>query len=259
MANGKTIYAKDPDRLAFTGSVRKLFSVGVALNSLGAAHRFHTPVFRQGAVDSSGKLAGNLVLVGAGDLTLGGRLTVQGNVAITNFDHNDANNLGTAILTPQNPLRGLDELARQVRASGVHRVAGNVVVDDRLFESYRVPNGKLLITPILVNENMVDVTVDPTQPGRRANVGWRPKTPGFTVDGNVTTGAASSEEAVKLSGDGLVECIGTAGCAGTVSGSIPIGYKAPLSNERTLVRTFRIEDPPSFRGSPSSKPCGASV
>ena len=40
-----------PDRLAFTGSVRKLFSVGVALNRLGPSHRFLTPVYRTGAVD----------------------------------------------------------------------------------------------------------------------------------------------------------------------------------------------------------------
>ena len=36
-----------------------------------------------------------------------------------------------------------------------------MVVDSRLFEPYRVPNGQLLITPTMLNENMVDVTVTP--------------------------------------------------------------------------------------------------
>ena len=81
-------------------------------------------------------LEGNLILVAAGDLTLGGRQTSNGAIAFTNYDHNDANNLGTAILTPQDPLSGLDELARQVRSSGIRKVNGDVIVDTRLFDSY---------------------------------------------------------------------------------------------------------------------------
>ena len=81
--------------------------------------RFTTPVYRQGTVDDKGVLTGDLILVPAGDLTLGGRLNDDGTIAFTDFDHNDANNLGTAILPPQDPLHGLDSLARQVRASGI--------------------------------------------------------------------------------------------------------------------------------------------
>ena len=168
----KPVYALAPDRLAFTGSVRKLFSVGLALNALGASHRFTTPVYRRGSVDAAGVLKGDLILVGDGDLTFGGRANTDGSIAFTNFDHNDANNLHTAILTPQDPLRGLNELARQVRAAGIRAVSGDVIVDDRLFQSYRVPNGNLLITPILVNENMVDVWLTPTQ-ARAKLRGWR--------------------------------------------------------------------------------------
>jgi len=246
LASGKTIYALDADRKSFTGSVRKLFSVGVALNRLGPDHRFRTPIYRSGAVDSSGALAGDLILVAAGDLTLGGRLTPRGTVQFTDFDHNDANNLDTAILTPQDPLRGLHDLARQVRAAGIRTVGGDVVVDDRLFEAYRVPNGDLLVSPILVNENMVDVTVTPTRAGQPARVDWRPKTPGFRVTANVMTVAAGKPDDVTLSDKGLVNCVGSSGCAGTVAGTIPVGYKAPLSGSAMFVRTFRIEDPPSF-------------
>jgi D-alanyl-D-alanine carboxypeptidase/D-alanyl-D-alanine-endopeptidase (penicillin-binding protein 4) len=246
LESGETLYELQADQQAFTGSVRKLFSVGLALRQLGADYRFTTPVYRRGAVDARGVLDGDLVLVAAGDLTFGGRLLPDGSIEFTNFDHNDANNLGTAILTPQNPLHGLDDLARQVRAAGIQTVGGDVVVDDRLFVSFRVPNQNLLITPIMVNENMVDVTVSPTQADQAASVDWRPRTDAFAVTGTVNTVAAGAPETVTLSGDARVECVGTAGCSGSLTGNIPVGYRAPLSASPTLVQTFRIEDPAAF-------------
>lgn len=243
---GEAVYTLRPDQLAFTGSVRKLFSVGLALRQLGAGHRFTTPVYRRGEVDRRGVLHGDLVLVAAGDLTFGGRVTAGDGIAFTDFDHNDANNLGTAILTPQDPLRGVNSFAQQIRAAGIRSLAGDVIVDTRLFESFRVPNGNLLITPIMVNENMVDVTVTPTVPGRAASIDWRPKTDAFTVTGSVNTVAAGMPDTVTLSGDGLATCIGIPGCSGAISGDIPVGYKAPLSGRPTLVQTFRIEEPAAF-------------
>jgi D-alanyl-D-alanine carboxypeptidase len=121
-----------------------------------------------------------------------------------------------------------------------------VVVDDRLFDSFRVPNQNLLITPIMVNENMVDVTVTPSQVGQAAAVDWRPKSDAFAVNGSVNTTAAGTPETVSLSGEGLVDCVGTEGCAGTLAGDIPVGYRAPLSRSPVLVQTFRIEDPAAF-------------
>jgi D-alanyl-D-alanine carboxypeptidase len=242
----ETLYELQADQMAFTGSVRKLFSVGLALNELGADHRFTTPVYRRGAVDAQGALTGDLVVVAAGDLILGGRVNADDTVTFTDFDHNDANNLDTAILSPQDPLRGLDNLAQQVGASGIRAVSGDVIIDDRFFDSFRVPNQNLLITPIMVNENMVDVSVSPAQPGQTASLDWRPRTAAFVVNGSVNTVALGAPETVMLSGNGLVECIGTAACAGTVQGDIPVDYQAPLSDSPTWVRTFRVEDPATF-------------
>jgi D-alanyl-D-alanine carboxypeptidase/D-alanyl-D-alanine-endopeptidase (penicillin-binding protein 4) len=246
LATGRTVYQQSPDRLAFTGSVRKLYSVGLAMNALGASHRIVTPVYRRGTVDARGVLHGDLVLVAAGDLTLGGRLLPDGSVAFTDFDHNDANNLGTAILTPQSPLRGLDSLAQQVRASGIRSIRGDVVIDDRLFDSYRVPNGNLLVTPIVVNENMVDVSATPAQPGQSARVDWRPKTAAFSVRNELKTVAAGAPSEIDLSNDGRMQCNWPQPCSGVVGGTIPVGYKAPLSGSSTFVGTFRVERPASF-------------
>src|SRR5689334_14570521 len=56
IASGEVIYDlnSSSNYRLLTGSVRKLYSVGTALNTLGAAHRFKTPVFRNGVVDGNG-------------------------------------------------------------------------------------------------------------------------------------------------------------------------------------------------------------
>ncbi len=245
LRTGKTFYPLNPDKLSFTGSTRKLFSVGETLNGFGADYRQVTPVYSTGSVDGQGNLTGNLILFGQGDLTFGGRRIDANTIQITDFDHGDADNLDTAILTPQDPLYGIDQLAAQVKASGITKVTGEVAVDDRFFKPYRVPNQDLLISPVMVNENMVDVTVTPTQPGQPATVVYRPETAAFAVENDITTGPPGSADTVQLSSK-LITCLGQVGCKGKISGSIPQDYKAPLTGASTMVRTFRIEDPSTF-------------
>jgi D-alanyl-D-alanine carboxypeptidase/D-alanyl-D-alanine-endopeptidase (penicillin-binding protein 4) len=252
---GRALYSTNPDRLAFTGSTRKIFSVGLALDQLGAHRTTTTSVYRMGGLDKAGTLHGDLVLVGAGDLTLGGRRTADDQIAYTDFDHNDANNLGTGILTPQDPLTGVRALAAQIKAAGVTRVSGDVVIDDRLFTSYRVPNQQLLITPTMLNEDMVDVTVTPTAPGQPAKIEYRPATSAFRVVGTVMTTAAGTAPTVAIPAGrtpagtmvtGVVNCAAQPGCTGTISGTIPMDYKAPLSGQPSFAGTFRIDDPEAF-------------
>ena len=76
--SGAVVYSLGPDSLFFTGSVRKLFSVAEALDSLGPGHRFTTPIYRRGRLGRGGALRGDLVLKASGDLTLGGRTTSPG-------------------------------------------------------------------------------------------------------------------------------------------------------------------------------------
>ncbi len=233
--SGKLIYDLNSQEKLLTGSVRKVYSVGNALNTLGADHRFVTPVFRNGELDASGNLKGDLILVAAGDLTMGGRDNGNDTVAVTNYDHNDANNLGSAILTAPDPLAGLDKLAQQVVASGITKVSGNVIIDDRLFKEFRVPNQDLQITPIIINDNRIDVTILPTQPGERAKVEWRPHTAAFKVTRDVMTVAAGATTDVTLTHSGPH--------LGIVSGQIAVDYVPPLAGVKTLVQTFRTDDP----------------
>ncbi len=236
----KVLLATGPETPFFTGSVRKLFSVGLALDALGADHRFHTPVYRTGAVSPEGVLEGDLVLVASADLTLGGRDQPDGTIAFTNFDHTESNSLGSSILTDTDPLAGLRALARQVAASGIRAVEGDIIVDDRLFEHFRVPNGNVLITPVIVNDNLVDVTILPTEPGQPASVDWRPKSAAFSVRSDVVTVAGDEEADVTL------EVSPDDPSVGVVTGRIPVGYAPALPGVPTLVRTFAIADPSAY-------------
>jgi serine-type D-Ala-D-Ala carboxypeptidase/endopeptidase (penicillin-binding protein 4) len=186
-ADGSTVRSLGPaERLYIPGSSTKLFSVSAALDDLGFDHRFQTPVYAQGDV-KNGTLGGNLVLVASGDLTMGGRTTPDGTVAYTSTDHTYANDVPGATLTSEDPLAGLDEIAEQVRESGITRVDGDVVVDDRLFDPPPAddpdPNLDPWPSPITVNDNVIDVEVTPGEVGEAPeSVTWRPQVAPYRID-----------------------------------------------------------------------------
>jgi len=91
-----------------------IFFLALFEKALGPDFRFHTPIHRQGSVNGEGVLEGDLILVAKGDLTMGGRRNPNEMMAITNFDHNEANSLGNAVLTAPDPLWGYDSLAEQI-------------------------------------------------------------------------------------------------------------------------------------------------
>jgi D-alanyl-D-alanine carboxypeptidase/D-alanyl-D-alanine-endopeptidase (penicillin-binding protein 4) len=186
-SDGSTVRSLGPvDRLYIPGSSTKLFSVSATLDDLGFGHRFKTPVYAEGKVEND-KLDGDLVLVASGDLTMGGRTAPNGTVSYTHIDHTYADSVPGATLTPENPLAGLDQIAKQVRKSGIKRVDGDVVIDDRLFDlapkgpsvdalSFNAPNLDPWPRPITINDNLIDVQVEPGKVGEKPKVTlWRPK------------------------------------------------------------------------------------
>src|SRR5262245_40052004 len=83
---GKIVYTHNAEQLFAPASVTKLYSCAAALVVLGADHRFETPVYQRGTL-TKGRLQGDLILVGKGDLTLGGRTTKDGTMAFADDDH----------------------------------------------------------------------------------------------------------------------------------------------------------------------------
>ena len=232
-------------RQLFIGSVRKIFSVGSSLNAVGATHTYDTPVFRQGAVDSKGTLHGNLVLVASGDLTMGGRTNADGTIAISNWDHNEANSLGNAILTRPNPLAGYARLARSIRQAGIKRVDGDVVIDDRLFDPFKF-RGEFNVRPIFVNDDVVDVSMlPPRTAAKAAAVSWRPRSSALAVSNRLTAAGSNAKSTVTIDPE-LPQCIGQPRCTVTVRGALPRGFMPPLTGGQTLVQTARIVQPSNF-------------
>ncbi len=227
-ATGEVVYSSNANQMFVPGSIMKSFTSATALSSLGANSRFVTPVQRVGSVDG-GTLDGDLVLVASGDFSFG--LRDQGaELRFTDSDHNDANAVEDAKRVDGNPLAALDELAQQVKDSGIDEVSGQVAVDDRLFESYDGWSDGL-ISPIWVNENVIDVTASPTESGQAADLRYSPKTAAYKVVNKVTTGDKGSDPTMKVAetSPGVL----------TATGEVPAGH-APL------VRVFQVTDPAAF-------------
>src|SRR5262245_14111812 len=234
---GEVIHELAPNRKFMTGSVRKLISVGLALDSLGSNHKFATPIYRRGVIEN-GVLDGDLILVASGDLSRGGRRNADGTLAISDFDHNEANSLGNAQLTAPNPLAGYSVLAKQVASAGIREVTGDVIIDDRLFVPFNF-RGEFDVRPIFVNDDVVDVLIGPGAAGQPAVVDWRPKSTAFAVTSSLAMSAADSELEVKLEPENPT-CFGAIGCKGEVSGQLPADFVPPWTKQFPLVRTFRI-------------------
>lgn len=233
LSSGDVLTEQNSNLMFVTGSILKLYATGTALSELGPNHRFRTPVYRRGKL-SRGSLAGNLFLVASGDYSFGLRDRPNGTMAFNSLpevDHNyaDTGLPGAALVPNSNPLAALNQLARQVRASGVRRVKGDVVIDDRLFDTYEGwPDG--VMAPMWVNENVIDITTRPTRTGRPASVDWRPRTAAFRVENDVET----------VSGQGTPLTVDSprAGVV-RISGSIGRGSDP-------IVNIFLIPDPVSF-------------
>src|SRR5262249_55135364 len=135
-------------------------------------------------------------------------------------------------LTDTHPLLGVDEHAREVRAAGFREIR-DVLVDDRLFDHDRGSgSGPTQLTPIVVNDNVIDVIVTPDAiVGAPARVTLRPATAYAQFDSSVETVDEGRGTEV------LVERV--APSRYSVRGRIARGH-APL------VRIAEVEDPAGF-------------
>lgn len=232
-ATGKVVYEKNADQLFGPASVAKLFSTAAALVDLGPDYLFRTPVVRRGNVDVEGVLRGDLILVASGDPCLGGRAGPNNTLLFEDNDHIYADGANRATLVPADPLGGLDELARGVAASGVKAVAGDVLIDDRLFEDAEgTGSGPTRVSPIVVNDNLIDVLVTPgAKAGEPASATLVPSTSYVAADVQVETIAEGGKASVS------VRAVGPRSI--TVRGRVPVGHKP-------VVRIFEVDEPASF-------------
>lgn len=233
-----------PNHNFIIGSVRKVFSIGELLNQIGPAHRYNTPVYRCGQLGRDGVLHGDLILVASGDLTMGGRTNPDGTIAVTDYDHNEADSLGNAQLTAPNPLAGYSRLAKQVAKRGITKITGDVVIDDRLFQPFFF-RGQFNLRPIFVNDDLVDLIINPTTPGAPASVAWRPVSVALGVKSTLATSGPGSKYTLALAPK-IPQCIGQPGCAARIEGQLPVDFVPPLTNKLPLIQAFRITEPANY-------------
>jgi D-alanyl-D-alanine carboxypeptidase/D-alanyl-D-alanine-endopeptidase (penicillin-binding protein 4) len=230
---GEVLVSQNPEKLFTPGSTLKTYAAAAVLHDYGAGHRFRTPVFRTGSV-RRGVLRGNLVLVGSGEFSFGLRdrsSRTQAYNSAPQLDHSDADGTpGPTLVAHSNPLAGVEQLARQVRAAGIRGVDGNVVIDDRLFTTYSGwPDG--VVSSVAINENFLDIIARPTRRGRAARISYRPRTAAWQVRSTVKTAARGSAPSWQATQTGPREV--------TVSGTVPAGGGPVL-------QVFAIPNPTAF-------------
>lgn len=226
--SGKVVYEQNADKLFAPASTTKLYSVATALDAFGADHRFKTPLVRRGEVNEQGELAGDLILICSGDFSMGGRTTPTGGIEFKNSDHTYADGGSETELTAADPLGGLNDLAAQVAKAGIKRVRGDVLIDDRLFEKAEGSgSGPGRVTPIMINDNAIDFTIEPDEPGKPAKVTWRPQSVAIEVENRVETGDENSSTTTSIRDLGHGRLV--------VKGKIAKGHKP-------VIRIFEVPD-----------------
>lgn len=231
MDSGKVVYELNPQQLFVPGSTTKLLTEGTALELLGGDYRFHTKIYRTGPVKKDGTLNGDLILVAGGDYNLSNRIQPDGTLTFENMDHSyggpDSKGLAS------DPLLVVREFAKQIADKGIKRVKGKLLVDATLFpEGDRELGTGVVISPIVVNDNLIDVIATPgATVGAPVTVKVSPQTAYVTIVNQAKTGAAGSKTSLeytdeKLNPDGTRNATLTGNLA-LGAGSLMVAYPVP--------------------------------
>ncbi|MEI6668328.1 MAG: D-alanyl-D-alanine carboxypeptidase/D-alanyl-D-alanine-endopeptidase [Acidobacteriota bacterium] len=214
LKTGDTLFALHPRSLLMPASNMKVVTVAAAGEALDWDRTFKTVVLATGAVEH-GVLQGDLVVVGSGDPSLGGRPAAAGQAVFESW-------------------------AAELRARGISAIQGRIIGDDRAFEaqglgtgwtwddlsaSYATPMGALAF-----NENTVRLTITPgSAVGDFATVEAVPVASGMRVEHAVRTIAKDATGNIEVDRPGGSSVV-------RVSGTIAAG-RVPV------VRTVSVDSP----------------
>ena len=211
LATGASLYAENADKLLQPASNTKLFTTTTTLALIGPGYKFLTTVEAEQRPDQTGRIAGDIALVGRGDPNLSGRVLPYVKK--------------TERVTPHTRL--LEELADQVAASGVKVIDGNIIGDDSYFVYERYAEGWAIddliwdygapVSALTVNDNLVFASLKPgDRAGDPAALTLDPYTSYYNVRNLVKTTARGTERNI-----GIVREPGSLDL--TFWGTIPVG------------------------------------
>jgi len=188
---GRTLYARNPDRLFVPASNNKLVVAAVAAALLPPDHRIVTSVYGTGPLED-GVLEGDLVVYGRGDPTFSERCYGTDTLSAGTCD-----SLWTR----------MDALADSIVERGVRHVAGGIVGDGSYFDAQLVhPAWEVYdlnwwyaapVSALGFNDNSVNVTWAPG-PAVRAppRVRFEPDLDNFRFENRARTGAAGTRRTI---------------------------------------------------------------
>ena len=176
------ILSVNPDKTFQPASVLKVVTTSTCLEKLGPDFRFRTGVYTNGAIQSDGTLAGDIILVGRGDPNL---------------------------MDPTKELLekpALEELAESIKVLGIKKIHGNVIGDDSYFEFTTHGKGWTAqdlksvygapINALSINNNVFWVHVRPTKANQLVQVSVEPQTSYFQIRNLGVTGEPHAQRTI---------------------------------------------------------------
>jgi len=246
LPSGRVLYERSADRLFTPASNMKLFTTALALMKLGAEYRFKSQIGSDAPIDADGTLASDLVFLGGGDPTLSGREYP--------YQYHPGSQAGANY-----SFRAVEEMASQLAAHGLKRIAGDIVGDDRRY--VWEPHGEgwstgdalweygAPVSALIVNDNSFAVTIRPAaHAGDLAHVTLSPNFEFLEIDNRVRTEAGVARKVTfDRSVNGLQLHImgvipgGDAGMTELLAVDDPGAYAAEVLRDALLRRGIAVE------------------
>jgi serine-type D-Ala-D-Ala carboxypeptidase/endopeptidase (penicillin-binding protein 4) len=185
--DGSQVLAINEGKFFQPASNNKLFTTAAVMALLPTEKSLTTTV-TSATAPASGVVGGDIVLHGVGDANLSGRTIPYAPLSSS-----------PQIPQPQvNELRYIDELADQMKATGIRQVSGNVVGDDTLMPWQPYAPGWSIdfalwyygapVNSLMIGDNSIHLSIAPgDRAGQPAVVTLTPTIPYYTVENNVTT------------------------------------------------------------------------
>ncbi len=183
LETGEYFYKRNEEKLFMPASNQKLFTTAAGLYLLSPEYKFRTDIYTTGELDGT-ILKGDLIVRGGGDPTISGR-----------FYNNDL-------------LKVFNDWADSLLAYGIDEINGNIIGDDSAFDNVTLGSGwawdyetywyAAPISAISFNDNCIDITIAPGEPGKIASIVLSPNTRYVTVVNNIITGHKDSIENISF-------------------------------------------------------------